>query len=123
MRVIIAGSDIVQINKIAVETFLNGLYASQKDKLYVIYTGRGHVSDIAEEWVDKTWRHSVSKFSFNGEWLIEHWSEGITLSEVGFHFIEETNPDLIFLFGEDHSGFSDAARRHNIPSFILEKIS
>ena len=64
MRVIVAGSRHSKINKVAVTTFLNGLYVEYKDNLCIIFYGEDYISDIVEEWVHKTWPGSNSKNQF-----------------------------------------------------------
>jgi hypothetical protein len=121
MRVIVAGSDYAKINKIAVTTFLNGLYAEYKDNLYIIYYGKGYISDIVEEWISKTWRGSNSRNCFNLEWVIEHWS-GDEVEDIASSIVEEAKPDLAFLFGYDKYELVRALRYAEVPAFILEKI-
>ena len=119
MRVLVSGSDHAKINVVAIKTFLDGLYVSYKDDLHIIYTGSGHVSKIVEDWVKKTWPSSTRN-SFNMEWLIKHWSD--EYEGIGYAMIEESKPDLLFLFGYDSYETKRAANYNDIPAFIVEKI-
>lgn len=118
MRVLISGYDANKINKIAITTFLDGLYVKYKNDLYIIYTGSGYISGIVEEWVSNTWPSS-SRNSFNAEWLIKHWSE--EYEGLGNAIVKESKPDLIFLFGFDDYETARAGEYANIPIFIVEK--
>ncbi len=121
MRVIIAGSDSAKINKIAVTTFLNGLHVEYKDKLCIIFYGKGYISDIVEEWVHKTWPGPSARNCFNLEWVIEHWS-GDEVEDIASSIVEEAKPDLAFLFGYDKYELVRALRYAEVPAFILEKL-
>jgi hypothetical protein len=121
MRVIVAGYDNNKINKIAITTMLNGLYTEYGDKLYVIFYGSGHISDIVEEWVHKKWPGSNSKNCFNLDWVIKHWS-GDDSEGIGFFIVEEARPDLAFLFGYDQYEVHRALRYAEVPSFVVEKL-
>lgn len=121
MRVIIAGSDSAQINKIAVTTFLEGLYSEYKDNLCVIFYGTGYISDIVEEWIHKAWPGPSAKNCFNLSWVIEHWS-GDEIEDVANAIVKEAKPDLAFLFGHDKYKIVRYLRYAEVPSFILEKL-
>jgi hypothetical protein len=121
MRVIVCGSDFAKINKIAVTTFLDGLYVEYKEKLCIVFYGKGHVSDIVEEWVGKTWPSSNSRNCFNLEWVIEHWS-GDDVEDIASCIVKEARPDLAFLFGYDKYELARALRYAEVPAFILEKL-
>lgn len=121
MRVIVAGSDYSKINKIAVTTFLDGLYSQYKDKLCVIFYGSGYISDIVEEWVHETWPGPRAKNCLNLDWVIEHWS-GDGVEDVASAIVEEARPDLSFLFGYDKYEIVRALRYAEIPAFIVEKL-
>ena len=121
MRVIVAGSDFGQMNKIAVTTFLNGLYAEYKDKLCIIFYGEGYISDIVEEWVHKTWPGPSAKNCFNLAWVIQHWS-GNEVEDVASSIVKEAKPDLAFLFGYDKYEIHRALRYAEVPAFVLEKL-
>lgn len=121
MRVIISGSNNDQINKIAIVTFLEGLHSLYKDDLYVIYTGDGRVSAIVEEWVDKTWPGFSARNCFNAEWSIADWASIDGYEGAGYRLVEETKPDLIFLFGHNEYKMHYPARNFDIPLYVLEK--
>lgn len=121
MRVIVAGSDSAQINKIAVTTFLEGLYSQYKDKLCVIFYGKGYISDIVEEWIHKTWPGPSAKNCFNLAWVIEHWS-GDGVEDVASSIVKEAKPDLAFLFGYDKYEIHRALRYAEVPAFVVEKL-
>ena len=121
MRVIITGSDSAQINKIAVITFLEGLYSQYKDNLYIIFYGKGYISDIVEEWIHKTWPGPSAKNCFNLAWVIEHWS-GDGVEDVAYSIVKEAKPDLAFLFGYDKYEIHRALRYAEVPSFVVEKL-
>jgi hypothetical protein len=121
MRVIVAGSRSSEINKVAVTTFLNGLYVEYKDKLCIIFYGKDHISDIVEEWVRKTWPGSSLNNCFNLEWVIKHWS-GDDVQDIGNSIVKESKPDLAFLFGYDQYGVHRALRYAEVPTFVVEKL-
>jgi hypothetical protein len=121
MRVIVAGSRSSKINKVAVTTFLNGLYVEYKDNLCIIFYGEDYISDIVEEWVHKTWPGSNSKNCFNLEWVIKHWS-GDDVQDIGNSIVKESKPDLAFLFGYDQYEVHRALRYAEVPTFVVEKL-
>ena len=121
MRVIVSGSEFSQINKIAVTTFLNGLYCEYKDNLFIIFSGKGHISNIVEEWIGKTWPGSASRNCFDLSWLIEHWSGEEELEGIGRIIVQESKPDLAFLFGYDQYKLVRYLRYADIPTFYVEK--
>lgn len=117
----VSGSDSDKINKIAITTFLEGLHSLYKDDLYIIYTGSGRVSEIVEEWINKTWPGESFKNCFNGEWFMKHWSGEAGYEGMGSDFVKETKPDLIFLFGQNAYKFHYPARNNDIPLYIVTK--
>ena len=121
MRVIVTGSDSAQINKIAVTTFLNGLYVEYKDKLCIIFCGKGYISDIAEEWIHKTWPGPSAKNCLDLAWVIEHWS-GDGVEDIASSIVKEAKPDLAFLFGYDKYEVHRALRYAEVPTFVVEKL-
>ncbi len=121
MRVIVAGPRVSKVNKIAVTTFLDGLYTEYSDKLCIIFYGEGYISDIVEEWVDKKWPGPSPKNCFNLKWVIEHWS-GDDMKDVANCIVRESKPDLAFLFGYDQYEVHRALRHAEVPSFIVEKL-
>jgi len=121
MRVIVAGSESESINKIAVTTFLEGLYVEYKDNLSIIFYGKGYISDIIEEWVHKTWPGPSPKNCFNLEWVIEHWS-GDDVQDIASSIVKESKPDLAFLFGYDQYKVHRALRYAEVPVFVVEKL-
>lgn len=122
MRVIVAGSDSVKINSIAIITFLDGLYATYKDSLCVIFYGSGYVSDVVEEWVHKTWPGPSLKNCFNLIWVIDHWTDDEDLEAYGYNILKEARADLIFLFGYDIHELHRPARHEKVPVFLVEKL-
>jgi hypothetical protein len=121
MRVIVTGSDSAKINKIAITTFLNGLYSEHRDKLCIIFYGEGYISDIVEEWVHKAWPGPTSKNCFNLDWVIKHWS-GDDVQDIGSSIVKESKADLAFLFGYDKYEIHRALRYAEVPAFIVEKL-
>jgi len=121
MRVIVAGSDYNKINKIAITTFLDGLFSEYKDKLYVIFYGAGYVSDIVEGWVEKTWPASAVRNCFNLDWTIKHWVDDDT-QDIASSVVAESKPDLAFLFGYDEYELHRALRYADVPTFVVEKL-
>lgn len=122
MRVIVAGSDSVKINKIAITTFLDGLYATHKDKLCVIFYGSGYISSIVEEWIHQTWPGPSAKNCFNLCWVIDHWTVDEEIEACGYNILKEAKPDLIFLFGYDAHELHRPARQEEVPVFLVEKL-
>lgn len=122
MRVIVAGSEHSKINKIAVTTFLDGLYCEYKDKLYLIFYGKGHISDIVEEWIGKTWPRSATRNCFDLSWVIDHWNGEEEIEGIGRIIVQESNPDLAFLFGYDEYKIVRSLRYADIPTFYVEKL-
>lgn len=121
MRVIVTGSEFSTINKIAITTFLEGLYVEYKDKLCVIFYGKGYISEIIEEWVHKKWPGPSAKNCFNLEWVISHWS-GSGVEDIASSIVKESKPDLAFLFGYDQYEVYRALRYAEVPTFIVEKL-
>ena len=120
MRVLVTGSDVAKVNKIAVTTFLDGLHSEYENSLYIIHTGSGYISDIVDNWINKMWAGREARNSFNAEWLIKHWMEED--EAVGYSLIEECKPDLIFLFGYEEHEIHRPARVLDIPIFLVEKL-
>jgi len=121
MRVIVAGPETGEINDVAVTTFLEGLYSTYKDKLCIIFYGKGYISEIVEEWVHKTWPGPSAKNCFNLEWVIGHWC-GDDEEGVGVSIVKEAKPDLAFLFGYDKYKIQRALRYAEVPTFFVEKL-
>ena len=121
MRVIVTGSEFSTINKVAVTTFLEGLYIEYKNKLCIIFYGQGYISDIVEEWVHNTWPGPSPKNCFNLQWVIDHWS-GDDMKDIGNCIVQESKPDLAFLFGYDQYEVHRPLRYAEVPTFIVEKL-
>lgn len=122
MKVLVDGSDFLPINKIAVSTFLNGLFIEYKDDLSIAYRGDGHISDITEDWLKRKASSKVSRQSFSAAWLLKGlFDQEDPPENPAYPFIEDYKPDLIFLFGMTDLDYIRPARYKNIPLFIVSK--
>ena len=123
MRVIIDGSDANPINEIVITTFLNGLYVEYDKKLNIAHRGDGHVSEIAQKWIS---RKNVR--SFDASWLLSgafndpnHINDFGEMKDQAYIFIEDYNPELIFIFNGSSLDYKRVSRNYNIPYFCVEK--
>ena len=119
MKILFDGSIEKSINKIVIDTFLNGVYKEYGKKLYIIYTGVGKTSDIINDWAIKNFPNDGTRNCFNAIWY-DHYKEEYEL--FNYELMNETKPDLVFIFGDDSHDFSKVAKQMGVPVYKVEKI-
>ena len=112
-----------------VNAWLDGLYATYGEELYIIAGGAKGADQLAEDWVKEKW----PKRSFDHYWRVDaEWSKlgayaGPARNKV---MLEEGKPDLVLAFKDDFNWKMDKGGTENmvkisqaagVPTFVIQK--
>lgn len=130
-KVIVCG-DREYSRQVMVDTWLDGLYATYGDELYIIEGGAKGADKCARNWCDKKW--GVQSFRHHwrcdANWLkYPKWEAGHIRNQ---QMLDEGEPDLVLAFKDDFNWKMDKGGTENmvkisteagVNAFVIQKAS